>query len=174
MTPARIAPCLDGSLDTPHRLFVEGFGVVAEVVVLAEFAEGARRHPQLGDRDAVVQLLEPLAVIQIGMGEREDGQVRLAAICRQELDQLIDHGPGRVVVVLGLGHVPNVQLYVHGLRHANRRAVAGANRPEDQSPIGGLNCHSRLLLGVEIQRCRPLALCYGSCQKVPATSVREQ
>ena len=122
-----------GHLNTPHRLVVEGLRVVAEIIVLAEFAERARRHPELGDDYAVVQFREALAVIQIGMREREYRKIRRAAKCRQNLDQLVDHRPSRVVVLFGLGHVPQVDLEVDCLGHANGRAVAGADRPEDEA-----------------------------------------
>ena len=46
---AGVPACVYGRHDAAHRLVMEGLGVVAEVVVLAEFAESARRHPQFGD-----------------------------------------------------------------------------------------------------------------------------
>ena len=42
MTASGVAASVDGRPDSPHRLVVEGFGIVAKVVVLPELAERAR------------------------------------------------------------------------------------------------------------------------------------
>ena len=152
---AGVAARPDGGSDAPHCLVVEGLRVVAEVVALDEFAEGARRHPKLRDDGAALQLLEALAVIEIGMGKPEHRQVWRAAECRKDADELVDDRPGGVAAVLRLGHVPKVELKVNRFCDANGRAVARTDGPEDEALIRWFDCHAPQSLWLLLKKTCP-------------------
>ena len=139
---ARVAARPDGGPYATHRLAMEGLRVVAEIVALEEFAEGAGRHPELGDNGAALELFEALAVVEIRMGEPEHRQVWRSVECRKDRDELVYDRPSRVGAILRLGHVAKIKLKVNRICHANGRAVARADGPEDEALIRWFDCHA--------------------------------
>ena len=59
----------------------------------------------------------------------------------RDVDEFVDDRPGGVAAILRLGHVSKVDLKVNRFCHANGRAVARADWPEDEALNRWLNGH---------------------------------
>ena len=139
-------------LDAALSLVAEGLGVVREFILIPEHARG---EPQVADRDLVEQALETTDVVIVEVRRAEDGEIGLAVALRQRGDELVDDGDARVVVLLGVRDVVDVDLHDRVVVDDDSDAVAAADGGEHDAAIRERESHhQKTWLYEDVATCR--------------------
>src|SRR5262249_10585598 len=129
----------DGPFDPTDRLITERLCVLTEVALV--LPEDARREPQLSDCRALEQLLEPAAVILIGVREDKEGQVRFPVSLRQQWNETVENWQTRIVIFVRTLEMMEVDLHDRLNVNDDSRAIAAADRPKDKTLAWQLYSH---------------------------------